>query len=207
MENKSINNNGHPSVDLDLPSGTLWATCNVGADKPSDYGKYFQWGDTKGYTSKQVGMDKQFNWNDYKFSIDGSNSNFSKYTRKSETLELEDDAAHVNMGGSWHIPSLEQISELINETVSELVTLDDGVKGMKFTSKKDKSKYIFIPAAGSALDGLVVGSGYYAYVWSSMLYSGYHLYLVPTLGFDFISPFLCDIYSRDNGFTVRGVIG
>ena len=206
MENKSINNNGYPYVDLDLPSGTLWATYNVGADKPSDYGKYFQWGDTQGYTKEQVGKDKQFNWDDYKFSIDGSYSNFSKYTNYVSTLELEDDAAHVNMGGSWHMPSPDQISELINETVSELVTLDDA-KGMKFTSKKDKSKYIFIPAAGSALDGLVVGSGYYAYVWSSMLYSGYHLYLVPTLGFDFISPFFCDIYSRDNGFTVRGVIG
>ena len=203
---KEINNNGYEYVDLGLPSGTLWASCNIGALKSSDAGLYFQWGDTQGYTKEQIGKDKQFTWNDYKFSIDGSNSNFSKYTRKSETLELEDDAAHVNMGGSWHIPTLEQISELINETVSEWVTLDDA-KGMKFTSKKDKSKYIFIPAAGSALDGLVVGSGYYGYVWSSMLYSGYHLYLVPTLGFDCISPFFCDIYSRDNGFTVRGVIG
>lgn len=207
MEGKKINNNEHPYVDLGLPSGTLWATCNVGASKPSDYGLYFQWGDTQGYTKEQVGKDKQFNWRNYKWSIDGSNTNFSKYTSKGATLELEDDAAHVNMGGSWHIPSLEQISELINGTISEWATLDDGVKGMKFASKKDKSKYIFIPAAGSALDGLVVGSGYYGYVWSSMLYSNYHLYLVPSLAFDFISPFFGDIYFRDNGFTVRAVIG
>ena len=99
-------------------------------------------------------------------------------------MELEDDAAHVNMGGDWHMPSPTQIKELINETTSEWTTLD-GVSGMSFTSKKDKSKFIFIPAAGCALDGLVDGSGYYGYVWSSMLST------------DFV----------DDGHSVRGVIG
>ena len=100
MENKSINSNGHPYVDLGLPSGTLWATMNVGAKKPTESGLYFQWGDTIGYTKKQISKDKQFIWKNYKYSINGSDENFSKYTTTGDTLELEDDAAHVHMGGS-----------------------------------------------------------------------------------------------------------
>ena len=110
--------NGFEYVDLGLPSGTLWATMNVGASKPSDFGLYFQWGDTQGYTAAQVGKDKQFTWNDYKFSIDGSSSNFSKYTTTGARLDLEDDAAHANMGGSWHMPTPEQCQELIDNTTS-----------------------------------------------------------------------------------------
>ena len=128
MENKSINNNEHPYVDLVLPSGTLWATCNVGAKKPSDYGKYFQWGDIIGYSKEQIGKDKQFNLDDYKFSIDGSNLNFSNYTNDGDTLELEDDAAHIIMGGDWHIPTPAQFKELINETTSEWIE-QNGVRG------------------------------------------------------------------------------
>ena len=74
MENKSINNNGYEYVDLELPSGTLWATCNVGANKPTDGGLYFQWGDTKDCTNEQVGKGKQFRWANYKQSINGSHS-------------------------------------------------------------------------------------------------------------------------------------
>lgn len=57
---KKINNNGFEYVDLELPSGTLWATCNVGASKHSGFGLYFQWGDTNGYAKDQVGKNKQF---------------------------------------------------------------------------------------------------------------------------------------------------
>ena len=123
--------NGHSYVDLGLPSGTLWATMNVGASKPSDYGQYFQWGDTNGYTADQVGKDKQFNWEDYKFSINGSRYDFSKY---GYTFQLEDDAAHVNMGGDWHMPTNEQIEELFNSTDFKFTTLD-GIGGVSFTSK------------------------------------------------------------------------
>ena len=98
--------NGHDYVDLDLPSGTLWATMNVGASKPSDAGFYFQWGDTQGYTADQVGLgegQKKFasDWSDYKFGV---YPNFSKYNTVGATLELADDAANVNMGGDWHMP-------------------------------------------------------------------------------------------------------
>ena len=205
INNQKINNNGFNFVDFGLPSGTLWATANVGASKPSDYGLYFQWGDVKGYTPDQVGKDKQFVWDDYKLSINGSSSNFSKYKTTGVTLDLEDDAAHVNMGGDWHMPSPEQIQELIDNTTSTW-TKQDGVNGRLFTSKKDVSKTIFIPAAGFAWDGSIDLSGSYGYVWSSMLSTnkvmfGQNLYFCSgNVG-------LYDSGYRYFGFSVRGVIG
>ena len=201
--NKSINNNGFEYVDLNLPSGTLWATMNVGASKPFDVGLYFQWGDTSGYTADQVGKDKQFTWNDYKFSIDGSSSNFSKYTTTGATLDLEGDAAHTNMGGSWHMPTPEQCQELIDNTTSEWTT-QDGVNGRLFTSKKN-GKSIFIPAAGVAWDGSVRIRGDDGSVWSSMLSTGNVRY---GQSLDFDSDYVgLDGNDRNGGLSVRGVIG
>ena len=106
---KKINNNGYDYVDLELPSGTLWATCNIGASKPSEYGLYFQWGDTVGYSPDQIGFGegkKVFSFDDYKWSPSGDGDTFTKYTNTGDTLELEDDAAHVHMGGDWHMPAI-----------------------------------------------------------------------------------------------------
>ena len=72
-----MKHNGFEYVDLGLPSGTKWATCNVGADKETDYGFYFAFGETKGYSCFTDA--KAFNWSDYKFSVNGSNAKFSKY--------------------------------------------------------------------------------------------------------------------------------
>lgn len=202
---RNINNNGYEYVDLGLPSGTLWATCNVGADNPSDYGLYFQWGDTQGYTADQVETGKgkkkfAIDWSDYKWYNGGK---FTKYTTYGSALELEDDAAHAHMGGDWHMPTSEQIKELMDSTTSELATMD-GVDGRLFTSKKDSSKSIFIPAAGYALDGLVECIGRFGYVWSSMLSMAY-------LGNGQILVFgslFTDITgrTRSGGVPVRGVI-
>ena len=172
MKNKKeINTNGHKYIDLDLPSGTLWATMNVGANKPSDFGLYFQWGDTKGYTKSQVGKNKRFssNLSDYKWNPSGDDSAFTKYKTTGATLALEDDAANKNMGGDWHMPTPEQIQELIDNTISTWTT-KDGVNGKLFTSKNGNS--IFIPAAGYASDGSLLDSGSYGEVWSSMLSAG-----------------------------------
>lgn len=161
----SGNTNGHSYVDLGLPSGTLWATQNVGANKPSDYGLYFQWGDTIGYTAEQVGKDKRFDLDNYKFSIDGKET-FSKYG--ASVLQLEDDAAHVNMGGNWHIPTFDQVYELIHNADYKFTTLD-GVGGVVLTSKNDSSKSIFFPAAGGALNGSVIKSGEGVAIWLNRL--------------------------------------
>ena len=204
---KKINNNGFEYVDLGLPSGTLWATMNVGASKPSDAGLYFQWGDTVGYTADQVGTGdgkKAFasDESDYKFGV---YPNFSKYTTTGATLDLEDDAAHANMGGEWHIPTPTQIKELFNNTTNTWTT-QDGVNGRLFTSKKDGTKSIFIPAAGDAWDGSVRDSGDYGSVWSSVLDTdggngGQNL------GFFSDNANLLGGNDRYNGFSVRGVIG
>lgn len=202
---KEINNNDYDYIDLDLPSGTLWAAQNVGANKPSEYGLYFQWGDTVGYTKEQAGKDKQFNWNDYKWSIDGSDSNFNKYTTTGATLDLEDDAAHTNMGGDWHMPTYSQILELIGNAIFAWTTLD-GVSGMTFTSKKDASKSIFIPAAGNVSDGIDSGREGYGYVWSSMQ-STYHIHSGQNFIVSSKDASVVDGVERCYGFSVRGVIG
>lgn len=201
MANKKINNNDFKFIDLGLPSGTLWATANVGASKPSDYGLYFQWADVQGYTAEQVGKDKQFSRDDYKF---GDYPNFTKYANAGEALNLEDDAANVHMGGDWHIPTPEQVEELINNTTSTWTT-QDGVKGRLFTSKKN-DKSIFIPAAGVAWDGSLSLSGDFGYIWSRVLSTG----LVgsgQSLYFDSGNAGLDGDYYRGNGFSVRGVLG
>ena len=203
---KNINNNGFEYVDLGLPSGTKWATMNVGASKPSDAGLYFQWGDTVGYTAEQVGTgdgQKKFDsdWNDYKW---GKSPNFTKYTTTGATLELEDDAAHVHMGGSWHMPTPDQIQELLNNTTNTWET-QDGVNGRLFTSKKDGTKSIFIPAAGYAGGGSVQSSGGRGNVWSSMLSPG-NVEYGQSLYFGSDNVYL-SYNRRCDGFSVRGVVG
>ena len=200
------NNNGFDYVDLGLPSGTLWATCNVGADKPTDYGLYFQWDDTQGCSIDKIGIGrghKEFSWTDYKFSKDRNGSKFSKYKTNRATLELEDDAAHVNMGGDWHMPSPTQLKELTANTTSTWTT-QDGVNGRLFTSKKN-GKSIFIPAAGYVSNGSLQYGGSEAVVWSSMLVA-YVFYNGQYLGFYSYNVSLDDYY-RYYGFSVRGVIG
>ena len=114
--------NGHTYVDLGLPSGTQWATMNVGAEKETDVGLYFAWGETQGYTASQVGTDKEFSWDDYKYGT--SSSNLTKYnaTDGKTVLDIEDDAAAANMGGDWHMPNRAQCIELFKETKNGFVT-------------------------------------------------------------------------------------
>ena len=198
---KEINNNGYDYVDLGLPSSTLWATCNVGASKSSESGLYFQWGDTKGYTKEQVGKGKKFKWDDYKWN---ASKGFSKYKTPGASLRKSDDAAHANMGGSWHMPTPDQIKELTTNTTSTW-TKQDGVNGKLFTSNNDTSKSIFFPALGYALDCSVHDSGGSGDIWSSMLDTR-DVSFGQFLDFD---SGCAGLYngSRCCGFSVRGVIG
>ena len=204
FNNEKINNNGYGYVDLDLPSGTLWATANVGANKPSDSGKFFQWGDTQGYKNPQIGKDKRFCWTDYKWNPNGDGNTFTKYDTIGATLKLVDDAAHANMGGDWHIPSPAQIRELIDNTKKSFTILC-GVKGMKFTSKKDSSKSIFIPAVGYVWnDSPINVMDANGYIWASMLsdnYVDYGQHLTFYSGDAYVGKSF-----RQIGLPVRGVI-
>ena len=118
----------YKKIDLGLPSGTLWADRNIGATDIYDGGKLFQWGDPTPYdmpehTDGTINEgQKRFSWSDYKWNPSGDGSTFTKYnsTDGKITLDPEDDAAHVNMGNTWKMPTKEQVIELFKETTQEL---------------------------------------------------------------------------------------
>lgn len=150
-------------IDLGLPSGLLWASTNVGAEKPEDFGLYFAWGETQGYEG--VTIDKQFTWDDYKF---GTENNLTKYndTDGLTILELEDDAAYQS-DNTCRMPTKADLEELIANTDSTWETLN-GVNGRRFISKTNGNS-IFVPVAGGCYDGSVGNVGSYGYLWSSSL--------------------------------------
>ena len=164
---------GFEYVDLALPSGTMWATCNVGADKPEDCGSLFQFGHVDGY--KYGDKNHKFNTN-AKILKDWAANKYiplttsGKVYKKNDILDLEDDAARVNMGGKWKMPTEEQLNELLDNTTQEVVTIN-GVKGMLFTSVINGNK-LFIPFAGYWKDGFS-NTGSYTYVWSSQVIPSY----------------------------------
>ena len=195
----------HEYVDLGLPSGTLWATCNVGASSPEEYGDYFAWGETvpKDY----------YGWSTYKW-CNGSNDTMTKYCANSSygyngftdnltELQPEDDAATANWGSPWRMPSLAQIEELNDSSYTTTVwTQLNGVYGRKVTSKSNGNS-IFLPAAGSRWNDELNNAGRYGDYWSSSLYpsyvnGAYYLYFRP----DYRS---WSSGSRGNGHSVRAV--
>ena len=136
-------------VDLGLPSGLLWAKCNVGATTEEEAGLYFQWGDTQGYAAEQIGNgegQKPFNWSDYKFSIDGSSTNFSKYngTDGKTVLDLEDDGVRATMGGDWRMPTYDDYKELYDNTDVYFVPVEgEEIKAQGTPSYNDDDQYGF----------------------------------------------------------------
>lgn len=153
--------NGHEYVDLGLPSGLLWATCNVGASSPEDYGDYFAWGETS--------TKSKYNWSTYFDTTDGGNT-FQKYNNNGgkTVLDLSDDAAHVNWGGSWRMPTFEEQEELMNECTWEWTT-QNGVNGRKVTGPNGNS--LFLPAAGCCNNSSLGGEGLYGEYWLSSLFA------------------------------------
>lgn len=201
MAKNVVKNNGHDFVDLGLPSGTLWATMNLGAASPEETGAYFQWGSVQGYFPNQIGNDKKvFSLETYDL-WDGNNfTNYNKRTR----LKMDDDAARANWCGLWHIPTYNQIVELLACTHSEWTRLN-GVPGRLFTSKKDKTKSIFIPAGGDAVKGTILDTESSVFIWSSTInkeHSAYAKCLMTCYGSAFIGD---DI--RSSGLPIRAVIG
>lgn len=151
----------HEYVDLGLPSGTLWATCNVGANSPEEYGGCFAWGET---TTKDT-----YDWSTYQWT-EGTSSTPTKYTDSSSAeLELDDDAAYANWGSEWRMPSIDQIEELINSsyTTTQWTTLN-GVYGRLITSLANGNS-LFLPAAGWRSNSSLNDTGSYGYYWSRSL--------------------------------------
>ena len=194
-----IETNGHECVDLSLPSGTLWATCNVGATTPEGYGDYFAWGET---STKET-----YNWDNY-FDTNDGGSTFAKYNNEGgkTVLDPEDDAAHVNWGGSWRMPTQAEWQELIDNCTWTWTT-QNGIHGYKVTSKKagytDKS--IFLPAAGDRRDSDLNDVGSVGDYWSSSLLEDYYLDYAWDLIFASDSRILYNL-NRYYGLSVRPVL-
>lgn len=184
-------NNGHEAVDLGL--SVKWATCNVGASKPEEYGDYFAWGETSPKTS--------YDWSTYKYMQNGKSSweYITKYTipnyQKSgiwyngdifvgdnkTTLDLSDDAAHVNWGGNWRMPTKEEWEEL--ETKCTLTwTQKSGIKGCEVKGSNGNS--IFLPASGCRDYSSLYGVGSFGLYWSSSLGGSYCSYEAYDLHFN-----------------------
>lgn len=167
---------------VDLGLSVKWASWNIGASKPEEYGNYFAWGETK--------TKSDYSWSTYKW-CKGSNNTLTKYCPANKTdwggsgspdgktvLDLEDDVARVNWGGNWRIPTDAEWKELINNCTWSWMSNYNGTgkAGYIVTSKKSgyTNKYIFLPAAGfrygtSLEDDGSLGGGYYS---SSSLYTG-----------------------------------
>ena len=181
----------HPHlIDLGLPSGTKWACCNVGADKPEAYGGYYAWGETE---------EKEVYYSDtYKYYQNGSYVNIG-----SDISGTEYDVAHVNWGSDWVMPTHDEQMELLNNCTSEWTTLN-GVNGRKFISKINGNG-IFLPAAGYLWYGGLGGAGEGGNYWSSTQnpdrsYNAYYLYFLSYYAY------LNDYGYRDNGRSVRPVV-
>lgn len=169
-------------IDLGLPSGLKWANMNVGATSPEDAGLYFQWGDTIGYTKEQVEAgEKVFNWDTY-FDTNDGGSTFNKYASdKLTVLGSEDDAATVNMGSEWRMPTKNEFQELIDNTTLTFIDIsgneysakdafngtipDITVKGLKFTGSNGNS--IFMCLTGEYRLSEFRDGDIRCYLWSS----------------------------------------
>ena len=164
----------HKYVDLGLPSGTLWATCNVGANSPEDYGKYYAWGEVSVYGKTA------YDWAGYKY-CNGSFNTMTKYCTDSNygtvdgknTLSSTDDAATESWGNSWRMPTEGQFAELINTdyTTTTWLTTQSGTNGRLITSKRNGNS-IFLPATGYQDETSLNSKGDIGHYWSRLLDSG-----------------------------------
>ena len=188
---------GHDYVDLGL--SVKWATCNVGASSPEDYGGYYAWG--------EIEEKSNYDWSTYKW-CNGSYDTQTKYCTSSSygtvdnktVLDPEDDVAHVKWGGTWRMPTLDEQKELLNKCTWTWTT-QNGVNGYKVTGPNGNS--IFLPAAGYRYGSGAYHRGSYGYYWSSSLYSNgsyYAFYLYFYSGNHYWY-----YYSRFNGHSVRPV--
>lgn len=172
--------NGHEWVDLGLPSGTKWATCNVGADSPEEYGDYFAWGET---TAK-------YSYTSYNYTYSGAPT----------TLPLRSDAANVNWEGDWRLPTIAEQAELIRECTWTLGEMN-GVNGYTVIGPNGNS--IFFPGAGNYQISNVEAS--YGYYWSSSVdteFSSDAYYIFFNSSF-----LLVDSGTRYIGRSIRPVLG
>ena len=182
---------GHCYVDLGLPSGTKWATCNVGANSPIAYGVYFAWGETSPKSN--------YTWGTYHW-CNGSESTLTKYCDKSSygnngftdnltTLEAADDAATVNWGEGWRMPTKAEMNELLNSCTHTYIKRN-GMNGRLFTGPNGNS--IFIPSAGTYNGSTNYGANSYGEYWLSNIV-------------DMSPSFANDLYFERGNYDIQGL--
>ncbi len=216
-QNQTGNNgtgaNGHDYVDLGLPSGLKWATCNVGATKPEEHGNYYAWGETKTKTT--------YDWNTYKWATATYSVEYDRWyletltkyntdsyygTEDNKTqLELADDAARANWGGAWRMPTDGEWAELLDECTWEWKYAYKGTTAGYLVTSNINGNSIFLPAAGYRARVDLDYAGSRGYYWSSSLYSDYPK---GAWGVYFSSDYVYRSYNyRDYGLSVRPVLG
>ena len=162
---KAIPPEAAQAVDLGL--SVKWANMNVGAESPEGYGNYYAWGETAPKTT--------YNFSTY-FDTNDGGSTFTKYNNDGgkTVLDQQDDAAHVNWGGSWRMPTKTEWQELYDNCTWTWTT-QNGIKGYKVTSNKEgyADKFIFLPAAGFRRESDLYYVGSFGRFWSSSLLEGY----------------------------------
>ena len=187
----------HEYVDLGLPSGTLWATCNVGAKSPEEYGDYFAWGETEPKES--------YTWGTYRW-CNGTDDTLTKYCSDSEYgtvdnksfLDGKDDAAYVNWGPEWRMPTIEQMTEF-SQYCNKTRTERNGVKGCLITGPNGNT--IFLPGSGNWNNGGGAGD-YSGYYWSCSGDNSYAMGLDSDSGYSSWGYFNGFRYA---GYTIRAV--
>ena len=177
----------YESVDLGLPSGTLWARYNVGATSETDYGDLFAWGATEPYRLNGT------------TPIDNTGNYGSNYANKIQhDLYPNEDAATVHWGKGWKMPTKAQFDELLANTTDEWTAIS-GINGRKFTASN--GNYIFIPATGFFEGGTLGGRGSYGILWSRSFYSASNAWVLSSHS----SVRSVGTNNRTNGFSVRAV--
>ena len=194
---------GHDYVDLGLPSGTLWATCNVGGNTPEGYGDYFAWGETE--------PKERYDWKFYKYGrFLNERYELSKYCTDSiygldgfvdnlTILEPDDDVANACWGADWRMPTKEEWEELFLNTTSSWTTQND-VNGWRCTASNGNT--LFLPAAGYWW-GTEFNANLGLY-WSSSVNKEFS-YRAWGFHFNTDSAHLCGSSDRNRGQSVRAV--
>lgn len=226
--------NGHDYVDLGVVvdgKPVYWATTNIGAEQPADYGLYFAWGETEGYGSSprgerekdELGMvqipildDRLFSWSSYSSDLcDGRANSLKKYCTDSSygtvdnktVLAPEDDAAHVNWQGKWRMPTKQEQEALLEQCVWTWSAMTnssgESINGYKISNKVDSTKFIFLPAAGGRDNGYLDEEGSRGNYWSASLSVGNSGY---AYGLDFYSGnWFSASHGRYGGLSIRPV--
>ena len=189
---KKIDCNWHRYVDLGLPSGLLWATCNVGASEPWENGLYFSWGNVDGHKK-----DSGYDFSETKYETTPGASLIDNIL-----LDVEYDAARANFGGSWRMPTAAEFYELCDNCTRTWVT-QNGVNGRMLTSNINGNS-VFFPAAGYCDEAILSNEGEYGDYWSSSFISQTYAFEL-TFDIGCVLPQFDD--NRFYGFPVRAVLG